>query len=172
MTPSSSSTSLRRSTRNWRDLLPTDSDEADIEVMRALQIDLTRDSTVPTKGTAGSAAYDITASMTVTIPAGEVALVPLNLRLSIPEDHFLLLQSRSGLATKGIFALGGVIDSDYRQEVKAIIKNSSKERFKVKKGQRIVQGIFLPRLDAHFNQVDQLTGDEDAHSGFGSTGSD
>ena len=56
--------------------------------------------------------------------------------------------------------------------MKAIIKNSSKERFKVKKGQRIVQGIFLPRLYAQFNHVDQLTGDEDAHSCFGSTGSD
>ena len=165
--------SLRQNKRKWRDLLPTDSDDADIEALRKLDeldVSVSKDSSLPTKGTNGSAAYDICAHQTVTVRAGEVTVVPLNLRLAIPEDHFLLLLSRSGLASKGIYALGGVIDSDYRKEVKAIIKNSTAKDFKIKKGQRIVQGVFLPAYTASFKIVDQLNGDEEVHVGFGSTG--
>jgi dUTP pyrophosphatase len=97
-------------------------------------------------------------------------LVPLNLRLQCPKDHFLFLLSRSGLALRGIFVEGGVIDPDYSQEVKAIIKNSTNKQFKVVRGQRIAQAIFLPILTAKFNLVEKLKNEDGpSHEGFGST---
>ena len=73
---------------------------------------------------------------------GLCGLVPLNLRLATPNDHFLYLMSRSGLAVRGITVEGGVIDPDYHQEVKAIFRNTTSHPFKVQKGQRIAQAVF------------------------------
>ena len=134
-----------------------------------LAVDIARGSTIPERGTQGSAAYDITAAETVCIPARSTRTVALNLRLAIPEDHFLLLLSRSGLALKGITIEGGVIDADYRGEIKAIVRNSTEDPFTIKKKQRIVQGVFFKRLDATF-QVRDIDGDASLHPGFGSTG--
>ena len=67
---------------------------------------------------------------------------------------------------------GGVIDPDYSQDVKAIIRNSTGKDFKIQKGQRIAQAVFLPIIHAKFRQVDNLSneGPHNNHSGFGSTG--
>ena len=51
---------------------------------------------------------------------------------------------------KGITTVGGVIDSDYRGEIQALLHNSTKNPFKIKKGQRISQGLFLKHLDVTF----------------------
>ena len=137
-----------------------------------LAVDIARGSTIPERKTLDSAGYDITAAETVCIPARSTAAVSLNLRLAIPKDHFLLLLSRSGLALKGITIEGGVIDADYRGEIKAIVRNSTETPFTVKKKQRIVQGIFFQTLEAKFKVKDaeDLEGDPNLHPGFGSTG--
>ena len=88
----------------------------------------------------------------------------------------MYLISRSGLAAKGITIQGGVIDPDYRQEVKAIVRNSTSQPFKVQSGQRIAQAIFLPIVKAKFNLIAELDPEDDpitgepTHLGFGSTG--
>ena len=106
----------------------------------------------------------------MSVPSTGTARVPLNLRLAIPPNHFMLLISRSGLATKGITTQAGLIDSDFRGEVAAIIHNSTDRPFQIKKGQRISQGVFLPVTAVTFNEVTNLEGDETLHTGFGSTG--
>ena len=70
---------------------------------------------------------------------------------------------------KGITVLGGVIDSNYRKEVKCILLNTADQDFKVEKGQCICQGVLLPTLTADFREVEELKND-DLHTGFGSTG--
>lgn len=82
------------------------------------------------------------------------------------------LLSRSGLASRGITVEGGVIDPDYCQEVKAILRNSTHTPFKIQKGQRIAQAIFLPILKAEFKLVERLQNEDSdpGHDGFGSTG--
>ena len=124
----------------------------------------------PEKSTPGSACYDMSAQKAAVVPAHGIAMIPLNLKMVIPPGYFLLLLSRSGLATKGLVALGGVIDSDYRGPVCAILANSTDEDFILKKGQRCVQGVFLPTHDAEFRRVDMLEETERNAGGFGSTG--
>ena len=154
-----------------RDYLFSSDDEVMdvLNTIRTLKVDITEDSAQPEKSTPGSACYDLTAQTAAVVPAHGIAMVPLNLRMAIPPGYFLLLLSRSGLATKGIVALGGVIDADYRGPVCAILANSTDEDFVLKKGQCIIQGVFLPTHDAEFRRVDILEETKRNTGGFGST---
>ena len=152
-----------------KDLLLSSEDEI-MSLIRTLKVDVTADSTIPEKGTPGSACYDFTAHRAAVVPAHGMAMVPLNIRMDIPPGYFLLLLSRSGLATKGLTTLAGVIDSDYRGPVCAILANAADEDFVIQRGQRCCQGVFLPTHDAEFKKVDKLDETERGDNGFGSTG--
>ena len=142
-----------------------------ISSLKEVEILIDKDSDEPKRGTPGSAAWDLWAAAPVTIPQGGTAKVPLKLKLAIPEGYWLLLLGRSGLASKGITVQGGVIDGDFREEIKCLLSNQSGETFKVQRGQRVCQAVLLPRLDAKFTRVDTLPEPETSHQGFGSTGS-
>ena len=64
---------------------------------------------------------------------------------------------------------GGVIDGDYTGPVAALVLNLNKETFRVSKGQRIAQGLFLPVCSVQFKNVDQLPSTDRGDAGFGST---
>ena len=150
--------------------MPT-SDSDGIESLRTLNVEVVARSSVPVRATQGSAAYDVKAHKAAVIPPYQTGAVALNLRVATPPDHFMQLLSRSGLALKGITVEGGVIDSDYTGEIQVILKNSTGTPFKVQKGQRVAQAIFLPVLRANFQTVEELsTQDGPQHLGFGSTG--
>ena len=102
---------------------------------------------------------------------GRVTPVPLNLRIAVPAGYYMQLASRSGLASRGLMVVGGVIDSDFRGEVQALLLNWAGTPFQVKKGQRICQGLFLPVLKVKFKQQDELPNSVRGVHGFGSTGS-
>ena len=127
--------------------------------------------TEPRRQTGGSSCYDVCAARSCTLHPGQTEAVPLNLRLAVPRGYTLLFLSRSGLALKGITTVGGVIDSDYRGEIQALLHNSTKNPFKIKKGQRISQGLFLKHLDVTFEvNNDEHIWNDTTHHGFGSTG--
>ena len=137
-----------------KDLLyNSDSDDEIMSLVRTLTVQVTNESTVPEKGTLESACYDITTQNTEVIPAHGITMVPLNLRMQIPPGYFMLLLSRSGLATKGITTIAGVVDSDYRGPVYAVLANSADKDFVLKKGQRCTQGLFLPTHYVEFKKV-------------------
>ena len=150
----------------WKNYLSEESGSTDR--IQTVQVGIDRKSDCPRKSTDGSAAYDITAAQGLTVPASSCWPVLLNLRLEIPEGYFLLLQSRSGLALKGIMTTAGGIDSDFRGDIRAIVQNSSRDPIRILKGQRITQGVFLPTLPVQFNVT--VIAEDDAHTGFGSTG--
>ena len=80
------------------------------------------------------------------LPPGSTRLVDLNLKLAIPPGVYLQLRSCSGLALRGVTTVGGVIDSDYRGPIKAILHNSGDQNVVIAKGQRVTSGVFLPTL--------------------------
>ena len=110
---------------------------------KQIEVPVLTGSKIPVRGSTDSAAYDITAASTTTLPPGQVTRVDLKLALAIPSGYFLKLQSRSGLAAKGIITVAGVIDADYRGPVQALLINLSATNFTVKKGQRCVQATFF-----------------------------
>jgi len=127
----------------------------------------------PLYATPGSAGCDLIASEEVTLSPGKWSAVNTGLYLEIPRGYVALVCPRSGLALKyavSVLNAPGVIDSDYRGEVKVILVNHNSLRYTVKKGDKIAQLVFTPVVHAQMKIVDQLTETERSTGGFGSTG--
>jgi dUTP pyrophosphatase len=126
---------------------------------------------VPTYASAGAAGADLRASEDVEIPPGGRVAVPTGLRLQLPADHVGLVWPRSGLAVRhGIDTLAGVIDSDYRGEVRVVLVNHGQAAFPVAAGDRIAQ-LLLQRVErATFVDSAALEDTDRGGGGFGSTG--
>jgi dUTP pyrophosphatase len=126
---------------------------------------------VPTYASAGAAGADLRASEDVEIPPGGRVAVPTSLRLQLPPDHVGLVWPRSGLAVRhGIDTLAGVIDSDYRGEVRVVLVNHGQAAFPIAAGDRIAQ-LLIQRVErAAFVDSAALEDTDRGGSGFGSTG--
>jgi len=126
---------------------------------------------LPAYGSEGAAGADLRASEAVVIPPGGRAAVPTAVRLQIPPGHAGLVWPRSGLAVRhGIDTLAGVIDSDYRGEVKVVLVNHGDEPFTIAAGDRVAQ-LLVQRVErALFRVADAVTDTGRGSGGFGSTG--
>lgn len=134
---------------------------------------LNPDAKMPTKGSSGSAGYDLYASIEDpwAIECGQRVAVPTGISVAIPEGYYGRIAPRSGLAYKhGIDVFGGVIDSDYRGEIKAILYNTEGDDFQMKPGDRIAQLIIERCHDVKFIEFDELPPSDRGNGGFGSTG--
>lgn len=126
---------------------------------------------LPEYASAGAAGADLRASEAVEIPPGGRAAVPTALRLQIPPGHVGLVWPRSGLAVRhGIDTMAGVVDSDYRGEVRVVLVNHGDEPFRVARGDRVAQ-LLLQRVErASFAAVASIDDTGRGAGGFGSTG--
>jgi dUTP pyrophosphatase len=126
---------------------------------------------LPEYASAGAAGADLRASQAALIPPGGRIAVPTALRLQIPPGHVGLVWPRSGLAVRhGIDTLAGVIDSDYRGEVRIVLVNHGDESFPVEKGDRVAQLLVQPVERAAFLAAPRIDETDRGGSGFGSTG--
>jgi len=133
---------------------------------------------LPQYKTPGSSGMDVRASFekegdSITIEAGERALVPTGLSMKVAEGYEIQARPRSGLALKKGLSLPnspGTIDSDYRGEVQVILINHGKEAVEIKDGERIAQLVICPVVKANILVVDSLDETERGEGGFGSTG--
>jgi len=129
---------------------------------------------LPKYHTKGSVGFDFYVRETTKIKAKSLGLVPLNNIIKVPKNMVLLIFARSSLARKKGLVLSnsvGVIDQDYcgpEDEIKASVYNFTDKDVIVEKGERIVQGIFLPVFIANFTEVQEIT--QKSRGGFGSTG--
>ena len=88
-----------------------------------------------------------------------------------PESGYMLqLLQRSGLASKGLICVGGILDEDYTGEVIVIMLNTTDNYLSINNGDRIAQMAVRPYYQAEFEEVDKLDETERGASGFGSTG--
>jgi dUTP pyrophosphatase len=128
---------------------------------------------LPEYKTPGAAAFDLYVREETTIPAKQVVLVPLNIVLQLPENHWALLSARSSLHKLGLMLANGigVGDYDYRgdgDEYKAALWNYTDAPVVLPKGERVVQMIIMNRERVEFEEKTQFeTADR---GGFGSTG--
>jgi len=96
----------------------------------------------PTKGTTWSAGYDLTSSEECVILPRSRKTIKTGIKVILPYSTYGRIASRSGLSfTYGIEVGAGVIDEDYRNELRVILHNHSDEEFKVCEGDRIAQLI-------------------------------
>jgi dUTP pyrophosphatase len=136
-------------------------------------IKLCEDAVIPTYGTEFSAGADLYSVQEVTINPGETAFLGTGIATAIPEGLVGLVYARSGMACKRNLAPAnkvGVIDSDYRGEIKVALHNHGKTPETVAKGERVAQLVIAPYLRAEYEVVDSLDETVRGAGGFGSTG--
>jgi len=149
---------------------------------------------LPTKGTPGSAAYDVYLPCDYTIKEGR-QMLPLNFRMEMPDGYEAMIEPRSGFSSKGMEGylclwndpatgqlmstgygrydcdvIPGKVDADYRGIVGVIVINKGKQ-FVMRKGTRIAQMTIRKVENAEFVLADTLSNTERGTGGFGHTNS-
>lgn len=121
----------------------------------------------PKRATKGSAGYDFIAPRDVAIPPQWDVDFNTEVSVNVEEGYVLLLVIRSSLGRKGLCLMNavGVIDSDYRHPMRAMIRNNSDDPYIIHKGDRYMQGIIVPYA---ITEDDDAT--EERTGGLGSTG--
>lgn len=137
---------------------------------------LNENAVIPEMATSGSAGMDLRACITedIIINPGQRALIPTGLAIALESNAYVAyIYARSGLAVKSGITLAncvGVIDSDYRGELKVGLVNISDKPFTVSNGERIAQLVIAPVIVPEVVEVNELDETERAAGGFGSTG--
>jgi len=119
--------------------------------------------------------FDLRARKSYTLRPGDEVLVPCGWAVELPPAYGMYLFPRSGLGVKfGIVLsnLTGVIDSDYRGEIMVSLwyRRTEGKLFKIEEGDRICQGVLMPRIVSDFVEVDELNDTKRSTGGFGSSG--
>lgn len=128
---------------------------------------------LPKYAHATDAGIDLCAQQNVTIPPHETMLVPTGVAFELPEDCVGMLCIRSSVALKQGICLAngvGIIDSGYRDEVKAALHNMTDHEVEIHAQDRICQLVvtrFVP-IDCHPTAT--LSDSDRGLGGFGSTG--
>ncbi|HHV19561.1 MAG TPA: dUTP diphosphatase [Thermoanaerobacterales bacterium] len=130
---------------------------------------------LPQYMTCGSAGMDLAANVSeiTYLEPGDFKVIPCGIKIQLPLGFEAQVRPRSGLAAKhGITLLNspGTIDSDYRGEIKVVLINHSKQKFAIKRGDRIAQLVISKVVQAEIFQKRKLLETERGEGGFGHTG--
>ncbi|WJN63681.1 deoxyuridine 5'-triphosphate nucleotidohydrolase [Erwinia phage Aioli] len=128
---------------------------------------------LPSYESRGAAAADIRSVEGAIIYPGDTAIVGTGLKPEVPEGYVALIYSRSGHGFKNDVRLAncvGVIDSDYRGEIKVKLTNDGNAVFHVEPLDRVAQMMIVPAIQATFEVQENLTSTVRGENGFGSTG--
>ena len=118
----------------------------------------------------GDLAADLYAVVPATLEPGATTLVSTGVAIELPSEYGALVEDRSGLAVRGVTTLAGVIDPGYRGELKVVLTNLSAATVEVAAGDRIAQLRLVQRIEAQFEEVEELEEAPRGLGGFGSTG--
>ncbi len=130
----------------------------------------------PYYASAGAAGMDLAACIdeSITIPAGKHQIIPTGISIALPSNEYVaLVYVRSSLGFKKGVTLSnsvGVIDSDYRGEIKVSLANLSDKDFVVNPGDRVAQLVITPVSIPEIKIVEELPSTDRGEGGFGSTG--
>ncbi len=131
---------------------------------------------VPNRATPGSAGMDLYACIDsdIVISPKERVLIPTGIAIELESsDYVAYIYARSGLAIKHGITLSncvGVIDSDYRGEIKVGLINLSDTPYTITSDERIAQMVISMVEQPQIICVDELEQTKRGEGGFGSTG--
>ena len=135
---------------------------------------MTSEAVTPSHGRFGDAGYDLSSLEAVILEPFERKLIKTGISIELPLGFAALVIPRSGNAiNKGLSLVNtpGLIDSNYRGELKAIVINlDPKTPIEIRKGDRIAQLIIIKAEEVDFTEVDELSETERGSGGFGSSG--
>ena len=129
------------------------------------------DHPLPKRKTLRSAGFDLCAAEDFTLWTAHRYAFSTGWAVECPANWCGQIWPRSGLAVDhGVDRLAGLIDEDYRGEIKAVLINTGMMPVQIKKGDRIAQLVFTSYLKADPIEVDELPATLRADGGFGHTG--
>ena len=140
--------------------------------MTAIQtILLSNTTTAPDTGTKGSAGIDLACDEPFILQPNERRLIGTGIAMAIPEGMWGEIKPRSSLAVQyGIDIMAGVIDSDYRGEIKVLMHNTGNRPLRCLTGDRIAQMVIQKHEAVKIMLRDELDNTVRGSGGFGSTG--
>ncbi len=138
-------------------------------------IKLNEKAKLPERGSDFAAGYDLFANISedIIIAPHETKMIGTGLAMEIPEGYFGGVFARSGLSSKeGLRPANctGVVDADYRGEIKVALHNDSEVSRTITPDEKIAQLVVIPFLSVDFNLVSELSDTVRGAGGFGSTG--
>lgn len=126
---------------------------------------------LPSRGSESAAGLDLRTAQGFVLYPGERHSTPTGFAVAIPETYVGIIKPRSGLAVRhGIDVLAGVIDSDYRGEVKVMLINHGEKYVVFDPGDRVAQLLVIPCWRGLVEEVAVLDDTQRGDNGFGSTG--
>ncbi|MDE7256651.1 MAG: dUTP diphosphatase [Clostridia bacterium] len=136
---------------------------------------LNENAILPSYGSEFAAGADLYACIEseVTVAPHTTVMIPTGLALDLPVGYAGFIYARSGLASKRNLAPAnkvGVVDCDYRGEVKVALHNHGETAQTVAVGERVAQLVVAPYITAKFTEADELSDTVRGAGGFGSTG--
>src|SRR5687767_11183095 len=126
--------------------------------------------TLPIKDTPSDAGIDIFTNESYTLKPGEAHMFSTGIAVEFPEAYVALIWDRSGLGSKGIHRLAGVIDSGYRGEWKIVLINLSQEPYEITAGDKIAQCVVQKFEPVEIVEAEALAESARGAAGFGSSG--
>jgi len=133
---------------------------------------LTDTAIAPTRGTPGSAGIDLYADHDVLVSCGASVMLGTGIAVEVPEGYVgLLMRSSVGKAGVSLANAVGVIDSDYRGEIKLCLAyTAGNGGYYILKGDKVAQLVVIPAPWFDLIEVDALSSTDRGDGGFGSTG--
>ncbi|HEY0080698.1 MAG TPA: dUTP diphosphatase [Pyrinomonadaceae bacterium] len=126
---------------------------------------------LPTRGTPQAAGLDLYSIEALSIPPGGRASAGTGLSVAIPVGFYGRIAPRSGLAVRfGLDVLAGVVDADYRGELRCVLVNHGAETVELEAGSRVAQLLVEVIAMPQAVWSDELDATERGEAGFGSTG--
>lgn len=134
---------------------------------------------MPAPATDGAAGYDLAWSgadhhpgdlHTTILQPGEARYLNTGWAVAIPPGYVGLIRDRSGMAKRALTTRAGVIDSDYRGEIRVMLRNEGQTWAEIPPGTRIAQMLIIPCHTAPGREVATLDDTARGTNGFGSTG--
>ena len=134
---------------------------------------LTEDAIIPKKQHELDIGYDLHSSVDIKLASKKVTLVKTSISISLPKDVGGFVLPRSGLSSNHLITLinsPGLIDPGYTGELIVPLINHGEKNYKIKRGDRIAQLVFINVQNIEFEVVNNHIDSERSDKGFGSTG--
>lgn len=162
--------------------------------MKLLAKRLTETAKLPKKDRPEDEGWDIFADESILCDAGVVTKVSTGIACAVEDEfiqtgsqadmddegnvtiqgykkkYWLQLEGRSGMAFKGIFPVGGIVDNGYTGEIGVMLANMTGGAFTVNKGDKIAQLIIREHMEPELVEVEELEESDRGSKGYGSSG--
>lgn len=138
--------------------------------MTTVNVKLDDGAYLPEKAHETDAGYDLRTPHYFLLEGGQSEVIDTGVHVEIPDGYVGFLKSKSGLNVNHGITGEGVIDCGYTGSINVKLYNNGNEPYQFQKGDKIIQLVILPILNAEMKVVDDLSDTERGDNGFGSSG--